>query len=114
MFGNAVEKRMLCSLLKRAESKLRALGTGPIWSSFDSGVALADFVLKARSGIKNNAISPADKSQLWYIFAPTCDWDDTVGDVDLGNSIFALLNGLYGEVVKSGLRKTDPPESNAD
>ena len=108
MFFKSPEKR-LCELLKRAEAKFRALGTGPIWSSYDSGIALADFVAKARSDIENETMSQENKSELWGIFAPTCDWDDTVGDVDLGNEVFSLVDRLYGKSVKSQHTDTQPP-----
>lgn len=31
---------------------------------------------------------------LWRWFAPTCQWDDFVGNVDLGERIFQQLNRL--------------------
>jgi acyl carrier protein phosphodiesterase len=108
MFFKSPEKR-LCELLNRAEAKFRALGTASIWSSYDSGIALADFVAKARSEIENDIISQEYKSELWGIFAPTCDWDDTVGDVDLGNDIFSLLDQLYGDFVKAQHTDKQPP-----
>jgi hypothetical protein len=32
-----------------------------------------------------------NKKELWGIFIPTSDWDDTVGDVELGEEIFQRL-----------------------
>lgn len=32
---------------------------------------------------------------LWIWFAPTCQWDDFVGDVELGEKIFRQLNRLH-------------------
>jgi hypothetical protein len=37
--------------------------------------------------------------ELWVWFAPTCQWDDFVGDVNLGNLIFEKLN----EIKKDGI-----------
>lgn len=88
-------KTELLRLLVAAESKLRALGDQPIWSSYESGPAIADFVAHARMQIENDTITQAEKSELWGIFAPTCDWDDVIGDVQLGNDIFSILSGMY-------------------
>ena len=88
-------KTELLRLLAAAESKLRALGDKPVWSSYESGPAMADFVAHARVQIENDAITQAEKSELWGIFAPTCDWDDAVGDVQLGNDIFSILDVMY-------------------
>ena len=104
-----LEGRLL-RLLAIAEGRFRALGSGPVWSSYESGAALADFVACARAKIKDGTISPAEKSELWGIFAPTCDWDDTVADVQLGNDIFSILNGLYGPEVRF---PTSPNETGA-
>jgi hypothetical protein len=32
--------------------------------------------------------------RLWYIFAPTCDWDDAGGSQGIGNRAFAILNRI--------------------
>ena len=34
---------------------------------------------------------------LWIWFAPTCQWDDFVGDVNLGEKIFRQLDKLQNE-----------------
>ena len=31
---------------------------------------------------------------LWIWFAPTCQWDDFVGDIDLGETIFQQLDKI--------------------
>ncbi len=92
---NFTSKTELLCLLGAAESELRALGDKPVWSSYESGPAIADFIAHARSQIENDAITHAEKSELWGMFAPTCDWDDTVGDAQLGNDIFSILNVMY-------------------
>ncbi|WP_452227601.1 hypothetical protein [Lacinutrix sp. MEBiC02404] len=64
----------------------------------------------------------ADFTQIWYWFAPTCEWDDFTGmeSIELGNRIFnrvnnwkknqdfthgtkVSLNGEFGVVIKSEL-----------
>lgn len=32
--------------------------------------------------------------ELWIWFAPTCQWDDFVGNIDLGERIFQRLNKM--------------------
>jgi len=42
-------------------------------------------------------LEKGDKSvidDLWIWFAPTCQWDDFVGDVKLGDAIFTELNKI--------------------
>jgi hypothetical protein len=82
----------LLSLLKRAEEKLRAIGSRPIPSSYDSAPAIADVLAAARVKIAAGDVDVATQKELWGIFAPTCDWDDVIGDVDLGNAIFEILD----------------------
>ncbi len=87
-------KTKLYKLLELAENKFRELGEQPIWSSYDSGITLADFVAQRKKEIEDGVITLENKKELLCIFAPTCDWDDTVGDVGLGNRIFTLLEKL--------------------
>lgn len=88
--------RELVLLLRRAEAALRNLDPASIGSSYESGPAMADFIAAACVELESQTVTETTSSELWGIFAPTCDWDDTVGDVDLGNAIFEILDGLYG------------------
>jgi len=90
---NAHEQQ-LCELLVAAAARFAAR-TGPIWSNYESGSVIASFVLECRDRIANGALAQDQKRKLWTIFAPTCDWDDVVGDVELGNAVFGLLDQLY-------------------
>lgn len=96
---NTKEKTELISLLDVAAGKLAAV-TGPIWSSYDSGQEIAAFVLECKEAIDRSTITLAQKRELWGIFAPTCDWDDVVGDCELGNSVFSIIDAIYGTEVK--------------
>jgi hypothetical protein len=89
----------LCGLLVEAASKLVAI-QGPIWSSYDSGAKIADFVIECKKAVETDTITTSQKRELWSIFAPTCDWDDVVGDVLLGEEVYTLLNKLYWEEIK--------------
>jgi hypothetical protein len=57
---------------------------------------MADFLASACLKIENGDVDKTTQSELWGIFAPTCDWDDVVGDSDLGNAIFSIVDRLYG------------------
>ena len=94
------DKERPCRLLLVAAEEFAARQE-LIWSSYDSGSDIARVVLDCRKGIEQGTITLAQKKELWRIFAPTCDWDDVVGDVDLGNEIFALADRLYWEEVRS-------------
>jgi len=93
--------KKLCCLLVAAAEKLAAV-RGPIWSSYDSGHDIANYVLECRNALEQGTITLAQKKELWGIFAPTCDWDDVVGDANMGNLVFELLDRLYGEEIRSG------------
>jgi hypothetical protein len=92
----------LCALLSEACDRLVALGNAPIFSTrYNSGPDIAAFIRARLDGVSNNSLSLAEKREMWTIFAPTCTWDDSVGDVDLGERVFELLDELYGnDIVK--------------
>jgi hypothetical protein len=98
-FANRRRKE-LRRLLVTAAEKLAAV-QGPIWSSYDSGRDIANFVLECRNAVEQRTITLAQKKELWGIFAPTCDWDDVVGDVNLGHAVFDLLDNLYWEEIRT-------------
>ena len=85
----------LLNLLSRAEAEFRHLEGKPIWSSYSSGPEIADLISSARGQIQAGSLAHETSRELWSIFAPTCDWDDVIGDVDLGNAIFEILNSRY-------------------
>jgi hypothetical protein len=93
------EQKRLCRLLVIAAAKCAAV-RGSLWSSYNSGSDLGKFLLECKEDIEQGTIDLAHKKELWGIFAPTCDWDDNVGDVDLGNEIFELVAKLYGDEIK--------------
>ena len=90
--GTSLES--LLPLRTVAAEKLAAV-QGPIWSSYDSGEEIAEFVLECKAAIERGTITLAQKRELWGIFAPTCDWDDVVGDCDIGDQVFSLIDTLY-------------------
>jgi hypothetical protein len=85
-------------LLVAAARRLAAM-QGPIWSDYESGSELAHFVVECKKSIEYGTLGPAQEQELWRIFAPTGDWDRVVGDVELGNEVFALLEKLFGHKI---------------
>lgn len=50
-----------------------------------------------------NKLENGDESvieNLWIWFAPTCQWDDFVGNIDLGERIFQELNKIKNKASK--------------
>jgi hypothetical protein len=93
-------RKKLCRLLTTAAEKLAAV-RGPIWSSYNSEADIATFVLECRAAIERGTLTLAQKMELWGFFAPTCDWDDVVRHVHLGNAIFELLQKLYWKEIRA-------------
>ena len=89
----------LLPVLDRAARKLATV-PGPIWSSYDSGVVIAVFVLKWKTDIEQGRMTCAQKRELWGLFAPTCDWDDVARDYETGNQLFSLIETLYWQEIK--------------
>ncbi len=85
----------LIPLLQRAASKFNSLGHTDIFGSDDYTDELGSLCQNAASKLITGALTDEEATRLYFIFAPTCEWDDSVGDVDLGNSIFVILDQLY-------------------
>lgn len=41
---------------------------------------------------------PFDLNKLWGWFAPTCEWDDFVGDVELGQKVFDQIEKVRNDI----------------
>ena len=78
-------------LLTTAARRLAAV-RGPICSDYDTGREMAQFVLECSRQFEHGTLDVAQLQELWRLFAPGGDWDKVVGDADLGNGVFALLN----------------------
>ena len=89
------EKKELAPLMKKAAECFKDFGHTPIWSSENYTDELGTFCEEMIEKILNDTISLEEKKKLYRIFAPTCDWDDSVGNIDLGNEIFTLLDKMY-------------------
>lgn len=101
--------KQLLNALQQAEAKFRALGDAPIYSSYSSGPAIAKVLRASAQQLEIGHVDLATQRELWLIFAPTCDWDDVIGDVDLGNKIFALINILFGDGHREGYWSREAP-----
>jgi len=77
--------------LKKAEKILSEYSggySGKFLSAEEFHRDLLDSIIKLENG-DNKVIE-----SLWVWFAPTCQWDDFVGDVDLGEKIFQKLDKI--------------------
>jgi hypothetical protein len=88
-------------LLTKAARRLAAV-RGPIWSEYDSGFEVAQFVRQCRDDIEHGTLAAFQGRELWRIFARNHDWDRITGDVELGNEVFRLVDKLFGDEVKEG------------
>jgi hypothetical protein len=99
MIGGFYEMRKeiekLIPLLNEAAKCFYELGHVDIWDTNYYADELGIFCKEVSDKILNGTISLKEKAKLWGIFAPTCAWDDSVGNVELGNEIFDLLEKLY-------------------
>ena len=95
MLMNIFKKRnkvvSLLSDLKKAEKILSGYSggySGEHLSAKEFHTDLADRIKKLENGDENVI------EDLWVWFAPTCQWDDFVGDIDLGEKIFQQLDKI--------------------
>ena len=100
MVKSVTEKKVktLIALLTEAAVEMKALGKRTtLWSKYDTCQDLGVFLEKSveRLGQGNEE----DVRELWGIFAPTSDWDDSGGSMALANKIFNLLELLYREQI---------------
>lgn len=86
-----IKIRLLIFDLKKAEKILAEYSGGYSGEHFSAEDFRTDFVDRIEKFQKGDE-SVID--ELWLWFAPTCQWDDFVGDVELGNRIFKRLNKL--------------------
>ena len=86
----------LRAVLRDASQRFRALGDRPIWSSYRDGIEIADFIDRSIEEIRLGTIPQSSANELWGIFAPTCDWDDCVGECELGQKAFDLIERDLG------------------
>jgi len=84
-------QEQLISLLRQAAQRFLALGHQEIWDSDDYADELGILCNQAADSLAFNDLSDQQKKRLYLIFAPTCAWDDSVGDTELGNTIFKHL-----------------------
>jgi len=89
---------VLLSLLAEAALEMKNLGDrATFWSHYDTCQDLGNFIEKAKNNLAKN--DETDVVELWTIFIPTSDWDDSGGSMILANKIFAFLNKLYGDKI---------------
>ncbi len=91
IFKNRNKMDSLISDLKKAEKILSEYSGGYSGEHLSAEEFHKDLVDRI------NKLENGDKSvieDLWIWFAPTCQWDDFVGNIDLGEKIFQRLNRM--------------------
>ena len=86
--------KTLLALLVMAAAEMKGLGSKTtLWSKYDTCGDLGEFLENAVGRLAFG--NEEDVPELWGIFAPTSDWDDSGGSEALANKIFQLLEVLY-------------------
>lgn len=88
------ERNALEKLLHEASMEMLSYGDTPLlYSSYETAEKLGAFIEK----IAQKIVRGEDDylPELWNIFAPTCEWDDSGGSVKLGSQIFKLLSDFH-------------------
>jgi hypothetical protein len=91
-------QEQLIPLLRQAANRFLALGHSDIWNSDDFTDDLGHFCNQVADKLEEDTLSDEEKKRIFFIFAPTCEWDDSVGDVALGNKVFSHLKALYRDL----------------
>lgn len=82
----------LFPLLRAAAAEMLAAGEASYLGEHDTCAGLGRFIAFKTEALLSGCKSAA--RDLWLVFAPTCDWDDVGGSMDLANEIFEQLGRL--------------------
>ena len=88
---NQVNTKWLVRDLKKAQRILSKYSGGYSGEHASAEDFLRDLIDRTTK-IESGDLSVID--ELWGWFAPTCQWDDFVGDIELGERIFQKLNRI--------------------
>lgn len=100
MFFTSRKKRirLLVVALDKAIELLRSYNGGcGLSTSFDSTEEFAAALEKHRDRLIERDLSCLDELAVW--FAPTSDWDDCVGEIELANEIEGLIKSLRKRIM---------------
>ena len=91
---NRLRDWWLAWLLRRAAAEMRRRGSEDIlFTEFHTTLDFAEFLDGAASRFRRG--DTTDGERLWYLFAPTCSWDDAGGSQTMGNSIFGAVGRRF-------------------
>jgi hypothetical protein len=84
----------LAWLLGRAAQEMQRRGALEIpFTDFGTTADFAAFLSSAAARFRQG--DTTDGERLWYLFAPTCSWDDGGGSQNLGNLIFGAVGRRF-------------------
>lgn len=86
---DATDKTQLLELLEKASSEMIRHDQLPYLGKFGTCAELGQYIAKLRAEVElgNQHVL----TNLWRIFAPTCDWDDAGGSPEIADAIYALI-----------------------
>ena len=91
---NRLRDRWLAGLLRRAAAEMRKRGSQDIpFTEFHTTLDFAEFLDGAASRFSKG--DTTDGERLWYLFAPTCSWDDAGGSQKMGNLIYGAVGRCF-------------------
>ena len=91
---NRLRDWWLARLLCRAAVELRRQGSVDIpYTEFHTTLDFAEFLEAAAVRFRRGDTS--DGERLWYLFAPTCSWDDAGGSQTMGNLIYGAVGRRF-------------------
>ena len=91
---NRLRDWWLARLLRQAAAELRRQGSVDIpYTDFHTTLDFAEFLDVAASRFMRGDTS--DGERLWYLFAPTCSWDDAGGSQSMGNLIYGAVGRRF-------------------
>lgn len=94
----------LRDLLRQAERWLRTVDPNTVFTRFNDATAFADYLSVCADVSECGNLKDSQRNELIEIFAPTCDWDDVLGDTALGQAIFDALQleTRSGDLARNG------------
>jgi hypothetical protein len=91
--SNRDKDRLLELLNKCGNALLKQKDTIYLGSLFHTYEELGEFLLRCAKEMDNSEYTHV--RELWFVFAPTGDFDDAVGNIEFAEEVYSLLNKLY-------------------
>ena len=97
MSEHEVTIHKLITLLKEASNEMIEMGDRDTFTSYNTCKNLGYKIKEMALALEEKR--EIDVNELWGIFAPTSDWDDSGGSNDLADEINELTKKLFGDIL---------------